>query len=479
MIAEAGVVASKGAQKSLSLGDILELARAVRTSNAEQDELLSLERDFEKIVAPEITKDEAPFRKAVFAWLTGRAEEARTAMNRRKQNPIALFILGRICEEALELDEAVEHYGAAAAGLKAEPQAALALSRALCRKGELAKASAQLGKIEKRHAKDPSPEVAAEIAYQNGYLTELDGDSETALDLYNKALEHFPDHADTAFRMGCIFDLRGDDDLAVSYYERCARDGAGHTGAMMNLALLYEDRGDFERAIACYRDVLRVEPANRRAHLFLEGAIESTEEVYDELERKEQEKLDQVLRTPVADFELSVRSRNVLVRMNIRALGDLVQKTEAEMLAYRNFGETSLREIKQLLVQKGLRLGMRRDEVERRHKRERLALVMSDRDSRVLSTPVSELNLSVRSRRCMARLNIRTIGDLVTRTSEDLLGTKNFGHTSLAEVRAKLGEQGLSLRRPRESAEDVEQVEQAEDIEQAEQVEQAEKAEKE
>ncbi|MHC5053802.1 MAG: DNA-directed RNA polymerase subunit alpha C-terminal domain-containing protein [Planctomycetota bacterium] len=178
--------------------------------------------------------------------------------------------------------------------------------------------------------------------------------------------------------------------------------------------------------------------------------MESTEEAYDELERKEQEKLDQILRTPVADFELSVRSRNVLARMNIRALGDLVQKTETEMLAFRNFGETSLHEIKHLLTSKGLKLGMRRDEVERRHKRERLALVMSDRDSRVLSTSVSELNLSVRARRCMARLNIQTVGDLVTRTVEELLEVKNFGHTSMSEVRSKLSEMGLSFRQPDE-----------------------------
>jgi DNA-directed RNA polymerase subunit alpha len=118
---------------------------------------------------------------------------------------------------------------------------------------------------------------------------------------------------------------------------------------------------------------------------------------------------------------------------------------------------------------------MKRDEVERRHKRERLALVMSDRDSRVLSTSVSELNLSVRSRRCMARLNIRTVGDLVTRSSEELLGTKNFGHTSLSEIRAKLGEQGLSLRRGRESAEELEQVEEAEEAGKAEEAEKAEK----
>ncbi|MHC4253385.1 MAG: tetratricopeptide repeat protein, partial [Planctomycetota bacterium] len=398
----------------------------------------------------EIPASEESFRRAVFAWLLGRTEEAATAMNRRRTNPAALFVLARIAEDAGDLEAAVESYKEAADKLKEEPRLALALAGACRKAGDLKRAEAVLDRAEKRWGEGAAPETGAEIAYQRGFLLELVGDLETALDLYNRALELLPTHADAAFRMGCAFDLRGEDDLAVSYYERCAEGGAPHVGSMMNLAMLYEDRGDHERAIACYRDVLRAEPANRRAHLFLDGAIESTEEAYDELERKEQEKLDQVLRTPVADFELSVRSRNVLARMNIRALGDLVQKTETEMLAFRNFGETSLHEIKHLLTSKGLKLGMRRDEVERRHKRERLALVMSDRDSRVLSTSVSELNLSVRARRCMARLNIQTVGDLVTRTVEELLEVKNFGHTSMTEVRSKLSEMGLSFRQPDE-----------------------------
>ena len=75
---------------------------------------------------------------------------------------------------------------------------------------------------------------------------------------------------------------------------------------------------------------------------------------------------------------------------------------------------------------------------------------MSDKDSRVLSTPVSELSLSVRSRRCMARLNIQTVGDLITRSAEELTATKNFGQTSLTEIREKLAQLGLSLRSSKE-----------------------------
>ena len=59
---------------------------------------------------------------------------------------------------------------------------------------------------------------------------------------------------------------------------------------------------------------------------------------------------------PVADLELSVRSRKCMERLNIDTLGDLIEKTEAELLAAKNFGQTSLNEIKQRLAENGLRL---------------------------------------------------------------------------------------------------------------------------
>ncbi len=64
----------------------------------------------------------------------------------------------------------------------------------------------------------------------------------------------------------------------------------------------------------------------------------------------------------------------------------------------------------------------------------------------LLARPISDLNLSVRARKCMIRLGINTIGELVRRTGDDLLECKNFGVTSLNEVREKLTVHGLKLR---------------------------------
>ena len=72
----------------------------------------------------------------------------------------------------------------------------------------------------------------------------------------------------------------------------------------------------------------------------------------------EREELRKKLSISVNEIELSVRAANCLNNANITTVGELAQKTEAEMLKYRNFGKKSLNEIKQKLSELGLTLGM-------------------------------------------------------------------------------------------------------------------------
>jgi DNA-directed RNA polymerase subunit alpha len=69
---------------------------------------------------------------------------------------------------------------------------------------------------------------------------------------------------------------------------------------------------------------------------------------------------ENLLRT-VDELELSVRSANCLANANIKYIGDLVQKTESEMLKTKNFGRKSLKEIKEILAEMGLSLGLKLD----------------------------------------------------------------------------------------------------------------------
>ncbi|MCX4241302.1 DNA-directed RNA polymerase subunit alpha [Paraliomyxa miuraensis] len=77
------------------------------------------------------------------------------------------------------------------------------------------------------------------------------------------------------------------------------------------------------------------------------------------VEPSEEDKLNEYLWRSVDELELSVRSANCLQNANIHYIGDLVQKTEAEMLKTKNFGRKSLKEIKEILAQMGLSLGMK------------------------------------------------------------------------------------------------------------------------
>ncbi|MDD5269681.1 MAG: DNA-directed RNA polymerase subunit alpha [Candidatus Omnitrophica bacterium] len=80
-----------------------------------------------------------------------------------------------------------------------------------------------------------------------------------------------------------------------------------------------------------------------------------------EEEVKVDEELYSKLKMPVSELELSVRSANCLKEAKIKTIGELVQKSEAEMLKYRNFGKKSLAEIKEIIVSMGLSLGMKVD----------------------------------------------------------------------------------------------------------------------
>jgi DNA-directed RNA polymerase subunit alpha len=84
--------------------------------------------------------------------------------------------------------------------------------------------------------------------------------------------------------------------------------------------------------------------------------------VEEEEEEEEDQSFKELIAKPISELELSVRSANCLEAANIKTIGDLVQKTEAQMLKYKNFGKKSLSEIGAILVTMGLSLGMNIEE---------------------------------------------------------------------------------------------------------------------
>jgi DNA-directed RNA polymerase subunit alpha len=89
------------------------------------------------------------------------------------------------------------------------------------------------------------------------------------------------------------------------------------------------------------------------------GKLPEEEEVVEE--SAEEKELYDRLAMPVSELELSVRSSNCLKEARIKTLGDLVKKSEMEMLKYRNFGKKSLGEINKILQEMSLTFGMKID----------------------------------------------------------------------------------------------------------------------
>lgn len=288
-------------------------------------------------------------------------------------------------------------------------------------------------------------ETCAAYFYLRGIMQEQQGLYVEAMENYQQTITMESDFVPAMFRLAYLCDLRGDEAYAVELYEN-ARQYRNYTNILINLGTLYEDKQQYHKAIDCYKKVLENEPQHMRAKLFLKDAYASLFMYLDEDKEREHNKLAQILSTPISDFELSVRSRNCLNKMKIKTLGDLIEKSETELLSYKNFGETSLAEIKDILNKKGLKLGMEVEEKNSPQKKDKDSSSESTNDNQeLLETSISNLELSVRSRKCLSGLNIKTIGDLIQKSEHELLTCKNFGQTSLLEVKKKLTEHGFSL----------------------------------
>jgi DNA-directed RNA polymerase subunit alpha len=94
-------------------------------------------------------------------------------------------------------------------------------------------------------------------------------------------------------------------------------------------------------------------------HMFIFINFEEQPEEEEEEVDREAERMYDNLKRSVEELELSVRSYNCLKNADIKTIGELVQKTEAEMLKTKNFGRKSLNEIKEILAEMGLSFGMK------------------------------------------------------------------------------------------------------------------------
>lgn len=369
-------------------------------------------------------KDDAKVRKGILAFALGHFSDAEELVE--GSDAYNQAILGLIYHELGEYADAKNHFATAAKGM---PEAKVELVRALLDGDQTDEAEKALAGLTE----------SADREFLAGRLAEAKGNTEGAINAYESALEKEPEHVEAAFQLGVLLDRIGDDDMAVEYYSVCADVHPHYVPGITNLGILYEERGESNAAIDCFRQVLAYNPRDRRALMLLRDAKSSRTMYYDEREERERERMEKIMRTPVNDFELSVRSRNCLAKMNIFTLGDLLKITEQEMLSYKNFGETSLKEVKEMLAARNLRLGMFRDGEERS---------ISKADQKVLGESVEKLELGNKSQAMLENLGVSRIGDLAQYSDLDLYKAPGSGQSVVQELSTALGAFGVSLPRP-------------------------------
>jgi DNA-directed RNA polymerase subunit alpha len=384
-------------------------------------------------------------RLGVCQHLLGRYRDALETLRSADGGALVLFHQG-LAHVALEaFDKAKEAFEAAKKSGYDAVACGAAVADALRAAGHHDQATKALEEMAAGKDGEAATQSADYWAVKGAILADRGCPGNEVAEAFEKAISLDPGHSHALFALGVLNDRAGNDDEARACYERSLERYPASLGALLNLGIMHEDRNDFAKAQQCYRRILEAIPDHPRARLFLKDSSAAGDLRTEEQEQKQRDRIELVMNLPVSDFELSVRSRNCLQKMGINTLGDLAKTSEAEILASKNFGETSLVEIKDMLASKGLSLGQFAAPAPVEEPEPELAEPSAD-EQELLSQPITELNLSVRARKCTTKLGIHAISELVRRTAEDLMECKNFGVTSLNEVREKLSERGLKLR---------------------------------
>ena len=331
-------------------------------------------------------------RLGVCQYLVGRYEEAMQTLKKKGDGgALGLYCLAKIHHENGRHEEAVKCYDSAQKAGYNGDDCTLGRAETYRYMGNPEESLDQLNKL------SGAVEQTADYLYQRGAaVAAIGGNANEAIALYERAVSVDKNNPGALFGLALETERRGNDEESLEYYKRAAAHFPTTVGTLINLGILYEDLGHYEQAIVCFQRVLDQYPDHEKARLFLKDAKASSEMHFDEDAQRKRDRQNQVMNLPVSDFELSVRSRNCLKNMGINTLGDLCKRTEQELLGSKNFGETSLVEIKEMLTLKGLHLGQFAAD---KHTVDTVEIeTLSPDEQAILMRPVTDLNLSVRAR---------------------------------------------------------------------------------
>jgi DNA-directed RNA polymerase subunit alpha len=417
-------------KKDATIEDLLETRKSVYTSKAAQMEFSKTLADLE---ADKTGKDEVPKKLGVALWMTGRLDEAEKLLTDLTDTPSRYFAAQCMMSNNrhAEARESLEKIPAK----QRPPQVEAAIGRTIRLGG---KPDDALDHMRGIASKGKNADILCEL----GLCLYENGEYDAAVEALEEAIQIEPEHAEALFNLAYLLYQRGANQKAMELYQKCISLKPVHAGAIANLALIYEDMGMYEEGAAWMKKLHEANPSDDKIDMLSRFSSSCTAMYYDDERQRQAARREKLLAMPIDDFELSIRSRKCLAEMTIQTLGDLVSKTEAELLSFNNFGETSLTEVKSILKQKGLTL------------KEEAPIVGESTPSgtapipkdEVLDLSLEEAGLSTRVRKCLESRRIKTLRDVIDKGEKNLLEIRDFGRASLRELKRRLTYYDLSLK---------------------------------
>lgn len=373
-------------------------------------------------------------RKAITKWILGYVEEAIQILEETQSSKEKNFFLGVSYLDIGKLNKAYEYLKEAYSNTPDEFIIQLYLAEVRIKMGKYDEVENFLEKLKKKNEENP------DVHYLLGLYNDALGNYESAEENYERALEIDNTHPRALFRLAYNLDLRGEDEEAFKLYKQLQKLRPMHINTMINLGIIYEDRGEYEKAQDCFRIILDYYPNNTIAELYLKDVDATCNMFYDEDVLLRRERLTNLLTVPISELNISERVKQVLEKAGITALGDLVKKTEQNLLSVENFGRNALKEVNEALRMKGLSLATKEGVPE-------IPEAMNLDKEDILNKPVTDFEWAGRIKRVFDKMKIYTIRDLISREEKELLKNRNLGMTSIKEIRRKLATLNISIQK--------------------------------
>lgn len=429
---EAQAIAETLKIEDLSIDKFFEVKKTVFHSSESKRELENVLRNIKTLTKDLSSENKIEVRHGTALWLSGDIEKAIPVLETARPSKERDFVLGACYLDQGKFHKAVELLKSAYDSDKEDFYIMTHYGEALLKTGQFDEADKIVERLEKKFEKNP------DVPYLKGLIHDVKGNHEQAVAMYEKALDLEPNHQQALFRLAYKYDLMGLEEQAAELYDQLRMLRPLHVNSMINLGIIYEDAGEYNKAIECYQAVVESYPTHWKAAMYLKDAQASLKMFYDEEAMKKEERRKQLASQHVADMTLTTRAKNALLKSKIFTLADLISKTEDELLDVPGLGATAIKEIKELLHSKGLGLAS--------HKEVTVDEYLKTVRPEVLSKPLSDFEWSGRVKKLFEKLGFITVGDLLRNTEKDLLKNRNFGQTSLKEIRMRLGTLSVELR---------------------------------